>query len=239
MKNLSNKGEKNNMKVLVLNGSPKERSDTMCLTNSFLKGLNKNNEFDINIIHLIKKNIKPCLGCFKCWKNEDGLCIQDDDQKAIMDEYQKADIVIYSFPLYSYAMPSHLKAFVDRLIPFNKMTMKEKDGHIVHVPRVDLSNQKLLFIAGCGFPNFDDNFKGLDIMIKNKFGKKAMTLYVSECPMLNEEEARPLTEPLLSKFVKAGEEFSKTLTISEEMKKALEAPMLDMHTYIKIANSQR
>ena len=103
------------MKVLVLNGSPKEKSDTMCLTNSFLKGLNKNNEFDINIIHLIKKNIKPCLGCFKCWKNEEGLCVQDDDQKAIMDEYQKADIVIYSFPLYSYAMPSHLKAFVDRL----------------------------------------------------------------------------------------------------------------------------
>ena len=227
------------MKVLVINGSPKEKSDTMCLTNAFLKGLNKDNEFDIHIIDMIKKNIKPCLGCFKCWKNEDGLCIQHDDQKEIMDEYQKADIVIYSFPLYSYAMPSHLKAFVDRLIPFNKMIMKEVDGNIRHLPRVDLSHQKLLFIAGCGFPSFDNNFKGLDIMIKNKFGKKAMTLYVSECPMLNEEEARPLTEPLLKKFVAAGEYFAKNLTITDEMKKELETPMLDMETYIRIANSQR
>ena len=54
------------MKVLVINGSPKEISDTMVLTSSFLKGLNKNNDFEIKIIHLIKKNIKPCLGCFKC-----------------------------------------------------------------------------------------------------------------------------------------------------------------------------
>ena len=36
------------MKVLVLNGSPKEKSDTMCLTNAFLKGLNKENGFDIH-----------------------------------------------------------------------------------------------------------------------------------------------------------------------------------------------
>ena len=227
------------MKVLVLNGSPKEKSDTMVLTNAFLKGLNQNNDFDIHIIDLIKKNIKPCLGCFKCWKNEEGLCIQQDDQKEIMDEYQQADIIIYSFPLYSYAMPSHLKAFVDRLIPFNKMTMKERDGHIVHEPRVNLSHQKLLFICGCGFPNFDDNFKGLDIMIKNKFGPKAMTLYVSECPMLNEEDAKPLTEPLIKKFVKAGEYFSKNLNITPEMKRELETPMLDLQTYIKIANSQR
>ena len=28
------------MKVLVINGSPKAKSDTMCLTNAFLKGLN-------------------------------------------------------------------------------------------------------------------------------------------------------------------------------------------------------
>ena len=225
------------MKVLVLNGSPKQKSDTMCLTNAFLKGLNKENGFDVHVIHLIEKNIKPCLGCFKCWKNEEGLCVQEDDQKEIMDEYQQADIVIYSFPLYTYAMPSHMKAFVDRLIPFNKMTMVERDGHIVHVPRVDLSHQKLLFICGCGFPNFKDNFAGLDIMIKNKFGKRAECIYVSECPMLNAEQARPLTEPLLKKFVAAGEYYAEHLTIPEEIKKELETPMIDMETYIKVGNS--
>lgn len=227
------------MKILVLNGSPKEKSDTMVLTNSFLEGIRKNGNHQIKVVDLIKKNIKPCLGCFKCWKNESGECIQKDDQQELMEEYKTADVVIYSFPLYSYAMPSHMKAFVDRLIPFNKMTMKEKDGHIVHVPRVDLSHQKLLFIAGCGFPNFEGNFDGLDIMLHNKFGSKIETIYVSECPMLNEEDAKLLTEPLIKKFVAAGEYYSENLSITEDMKKALETPMLDKQTYIKIVNSLR
>ena len=227
------------MKVLVINGSPKEISDTMVLTSSFLKGLNKNNNFDIKIIHLIKKNIKPCLGCFKCWKNENGKCIQSDDQEEIMNEYISSDIVIYSFPLYSYAMPSHLKAFVDRLIPLNKMTMKEKDGHIVHLPRVDLSKQKKIFICGCGFPNFEGNFDGLDIMLKNKFGKDILPIYVSECPMLNEKEAESLTKPLIEKFRKAGEYFATNLDIPSDIKTELETPMLDKETYIKIVNSLR
>ena len=227
-------------KILVINGSPKaEHSDTMCLTNAFLKGLNKDNEYEVNIMHVLKMNIKPCLGCFKCWKNEEGLCVQEDDQKLIMDAYEKADVIIWSFPLYSYAMPSHLKAVVDRLIPFNKMTMKEKNGHIVHVPRVDLSSKHIIFICGCGFPNFEGNFDGLDIMIKNKFSSNHTQIYVSEAPMLNEEEARPLTEPLLAKFVKAGEYYAKNFAIPEEMKKELETPMLPKEVYIQIANSRK
>lgn len=227
------------MKVLVLNGSPKERSDTMVLTNAFLKGLNENDEFDVESIHLIKKNIKPCLGCFKCWKNDDGKCIQEDDQAELMEKYEKADVIIFSFPLYSYAMPSHMKAFVDRMIPFNKMTMKDVDGHIVHVPRVDLSNKKVIFISGCGFPNFEGNFDGLKIMIRNKFGPKVTTIFVSEAPMLNEEEAKPLTEPLIKKFIEAGKVYSKTFEINEELKKELETPMLPKEIYLRIANSRR
>ena len=57
--------------------------------------------------------------------------------------------------------------------------------------------------------------------------------------MLNEEKAKPLTEPLVKKFGKAGEYFSHNLSITPEMKKELETPMLDLQTYIKIANSQR
>lgn len=225
------------MKILVLNGSPKKKSDTMRLTSSFLEGMNKEKKHEIEIINLIEKDIKPCLGCFECWKNNNGKCIQQDDQEEIMAKYQEADMIIWSFPLYSYAMPSHVKAVVDRLIPFNKMTMKEVNGHIVHVPRVDLRDKKLLFISGCGFPNFDGNFDGLKIMIENKFGADAETIFVSEAPMLNEKEAEPLVKPLLAKFVSAGEYYSKNLSLSKEIKKDLETPMLPKETYIKIVNS--
>ena len=44
------------MKILVLNGSPKEKSDTMVLTNSFLEGIRKNGNHQIKVVDLIKKN---------------------------------------------------------------------------------------------------------------------------------------------------------------------------------------
>lgn len=52
------------MNVLVLNGSPKKQSDTMVLTNSFLKGFGS--EHKIDIINVIEKKINPCKGCFAC-----------------------------------------------------------------------------------------------------------------------------------------------------------------------------
>ena len=56
------------MKILVLNGSPKKKSDTMVLTKAFLSGMDKDGGHSIEIINVIEKKIKPCMGCFSCWK---------------------------------------------------------------------------------------------------------------------------------------------------------------------------
>ncbi len=226
-------------KVLVLNGSPKAKSDTMVATSSFIKAMQTSAEFDVEIIDLIKLNIKPCRGCFACWGRNDAHCIQIDDQNALLDKYVNADIIIYSFPLYCYAMPSHVKAFVDRLLPLGKMAMKEIDGRLHHVPLVDMSKKKMIFIIGSGFPNFEGNFESIKLMIKAKFGSKSEIICVSEAPAFNQEEAKPVTIPLLKKFESAGEYFSKNMEITYEMKKELETPMIPNEEYIKIVNSQR
>lgn len=56
------------MKILVLNGSPKEKSDTMVLTNAFLRGINKSGNHEITVLNIIEKKIAPCRGCFGCWQ---------------------------------------------------------------------------------------------------------------------------------------------------------------------------
>lgn len=43
------------MKILVLNGSPKEKSDTMVLTNAFLRGINKSGNHEITVLNIIEK----------------------------------------------------------------------------------------------------------------------------------------------------------------------------------------
>ena len=108
------------MKILVLNGSPKrEQSDTMHITRAFLEGMKEAARQDIHIIHVIDKHIEYCTGCFSCMRNG-GTCVHDDDMRAILDEILSSDLLIWSFPLYCYGMPSHLKALLDRTIPLVK-----------------------------------------------------------------------------------------------------------------------
>ena len=47
------------MKILVLNGSPKKKSDTFRLTEAFLKGLNADGRHTVNTVHVIDRQIAP------------------------------------------------------------------------------------------------------------------------------------------------------------------------------------
>ena len=224
------------MRILVLNGSPKKKSDTMRLTEAFLKGLNKKQEHEVNVINVIDKKIAPCRGCFGCWQQGEGHCVYQDDQNEILDLYRNADVIIWSFPLYCYGMPSHLKAVLDRTIPLVRMKMvQEPDGTVRHVPLVDFSKIHTLVICGCGFPNWDGNFEGLRAMCNVCFGGPDMVC-VPETPLLNIPEAAVVADPLLSRFEQAGEEYAATLTLSKETVAALETPMIPKEEYIRHVN---
>ena len=47
------------MKILVLNGSPKVKSDTFRLTHAFLKGLDLSGEHEVHIVHVREKRSRP------------------------------------------------------------------------------------------------------------------------------------------------------------------------------------
>ena len=227
------------MKILVLNGSPKEKSDTFRMTEAFLRGLNRNGEHEVNVIRVIDKDIAPCRGCFGCWERMDGHCVIEDDQNAILDIYREADIILWSFPLYCYGMPSHLKAFLDRTIPLVKMKMvQEENGTVRHVALADFSKIHTLVICGCGFPDWDGNFDGLKIMCRNGFGNLDMVC-VPETPMLNVPAAAPLADPKLARFEAAGEEYAAALTLSPETVAELESPMIPKEMYIRIVNGEQ
>ena len=224
------------MKILVLNGSPKKQSDTFRLTEAFLRGMNKRAQHDVHVVHVIEKHIAPCRGCFGCWQRRDGHCVIDDDQNAILDRYRAADLVIWSFPLYCYAMPSHLKAVLDRTIPLVKMDMRqEADGTVRHEALADFSKLHTLVICGCGFPDWDGNFDGLRKMCAVCFCGPDMVC-VPETPLLNIPEAAAVADPLLKRFEAAGEEYAANLTLSEETVAALEAPMIPKEAYIRGVN---
>lgn len=226
------------MKILVLNGSPKEKSDTFRLTEAFLKGMNREDRHEVRIIDVIEKKITPCRGCFGCWQRGDGHCVIDDDQNIILDAYRSADVIIWSFPLYCYGMPSHLKAVLDRTIPLLRMKMvREHDGTVRHEGLVDFSKIHTLVICGCGFPHWEGNFDSLKLLCKNCFGEPVMVC-VPETPLLNVPQAAIVADPLLEKFQRAGEEYAAALRLSPETVTALETPMIPAEEYIRNVNGQ-
>ena len=226
------------MKILVLNGSPKEKSDTFRLTEAFLKGMNREDQHEVRIIDVIEKKIVPCRGCFGCWQRGDGHCVIDDDQNIILDAYRSADVIIWSFPLYCYGMPSHLKAVLDRTIPLLRMKMvREPDGTVRHEGLVDFSRIHTLVICGCGFPHWEGNFDSLKLLCKNCFGEPDMVC-VPETPLLNVPQAAIVADPLLEKFQRAGEEYAAALRLSPETVAALETPMIPAEEYIRNVNGQ-
>ena len=224
------------MNLLVLNGSPKEKSDTMRMTKSFVEGIVSEKECCVTIVDVIKKNIRPCTGCFRCWQNSDGKCVLDDDQNEILSLYQKADVIVWSFPLYCYSMPSHLKAVLDRTMSLLRLRMREIDGRVQHETLVDFSKKRTMVLCGAGFPDWEGNFEGLRLQVKHCFGNLS-AVFVPEAPLMNVPEAAPLSEPLLERFVLAGKEYAKTGTLSEKTIQALETPMMSKEEYLRNVNA--
>ena len=224
------------MKLLVLNGSPKKKSDTFRLTDAFLRGVDRSGTNEVHIVHVREKHIAPCQGCFACWQRGDGHCVINDDQNAILDLYRSADVIIWSFPLYCYGIPSPLKAVLDRTIPLVKMTMvQQPDGTVRHEALVDFSRKRTVVVCGCGFPHWEGNFNSLKQMCKTCFGDPDMVC-VPETPLLNVPEAAVVADPLLKRFEEAGAEFAASLRLSAGTVAALEAPMIPAEDYIRNVN---
>lgn len=181
--------------------------------------------------------IRPCIGCFGCWQKGDGNCVLQDDQNHILAACRAADVIIWSFPLYCYGMPSHLKAVLDRTIPLVKMRMAAVGDAVRHEALVDFSKKKTVVISGCGFPAWEGNFEGLKQQCQVCFGNLTI-LCVPETPLLNAPEAAHLTRPLLEKFRLAGKEFAANGNLCRETAAALEIPMMPKEDYIAALNER-
>ena len=224
------------MKILVFNGSPKrDRSDTMHITRAFLEGMQAASPQDIHIIDVIDKHIEYCTGCFACKRNG-GSCIHDDDMQEILEEILSSDLLLFSFPLYSYGMPAPLKALLDRTLPLSSMTMRKAGKRYEHVGQADFSHLRYLMICGCGFPNSRHNFEPAIAQFKLCFPGSHTILTVPESPMFNAPEAAVVTKPRLALVKQAGKQYAETGEIDAALLAEICSPMIPEEQYAAIVN---
>ena len=224
------------MKILVFNGSPKgEKSDTLHITRAFLEGMNAAEKQEVHLHDVIDRHIEYCTGCFVCKRNG-GTCIHDDDMKEILEEILRSDLLLFSFPLYSYGMPAPLKALLDRTMPLSSLAMRRVGDRYEHVEQADFSHLRYLMICGCGFPNSKHNFEPAVMQFKLCFPCNHTILTVPESPMFNAPEAQVVTRPRLELVKKAGEQFARTGGIEEALLAEIGSPMIPEDQYATIVN---
>ena len=224
------------MKILVLNGSPKkERSDTMHITRAFLDGMQDVKPQEIHTIDVMDRHIEFCRGCFAC-KYNGGQCVIADEMRDILDEMLRSDLLLFSFPLHSYAMPATLKNLIDRMLPLSSMAMVQVNGRYVHVGQRDYSHLRFLMICGCGFPNSRRNLEPAIRQFELLFPVNRTILTVPESPMFSAPEAAAVTQPRLVLVKQAGRQYAESGEIDAALLLEIGTPMIPEQTYAVIIN---
>lgn len=224
------------MKFLAFNGSPKrEKSDTMHLCRAFLDGMRDAGKQEITLIHVYDRHIEPCTGCFACKRNG-GVCFQQDDMREILEAILESDVLLFSFPLYAYGMPSQLKALIDRTMPLSSMAMQKVGDRYLHVGQADFSHLHYVMLCGCGFPNSTHNFEPMAEAFRLMFPNNHTILTVPESPMFNAPEAAIVTEPRLKLVRQAGKVYAETLQIPDALRQEIGSPMIPEDVYAAIVN---
>lgn len=100
------------MKTIGIAASLRPDSNTLQYVKKCLATLEENG-VETELISLRGKEIKPCLGCYKC--QELGRCVQDDDDfHEIMDKMKAAEGIVLGSPVYLSSVVPQMMALLDR-----------------------------------------------------------------------------------------------------------------------------
>lgn len=219
------------MKITAFNGSPAgKNSATHRMVSAFLDGAKRAGAQTENIL-LCEHNIQQCQGCFACWFQTPGACVQKDDMPQLLQSYRSADIVCFASPVYSWNMTGLLKNFVDRLIPLKSPQITQDQGNF-DMADAQPSVQRYVTMANCGFPG-ENNFS----IIQAAFSicNPSLEIYRNCGKLLvsKQEQVQDVVTNYLHAVEQAGYEMAANGAVCSETKKNLQMPLMNTAEYVK------
>jgi multimeric flavodoxin WrbA len=106
------------MKVIAINGSPREKWNTATLLEKALEGAASQGA-DTELIHLYKLKFTGCVSCFACKTiggKSYGKCAAKDDLSLILEKIGEVDALILGSPIYFGTVSGEMKSFMERLL---------------------------------------------------------------------------------------------------------------------------
>ncbi len=230
------------MKLLAIDGSPRrDKGNTHRILTPFLEGAQKAGAH-VDLVHLQDKKIRPCLGCFKCWLETPGECIQKDDMADLLPMLREAEYIIFSTPLYVFSMTAQMKAFLDRSIPNYEPYIYIRNDRCVHLPRAEHKTKAMVLISSCGFQelfNFDplvENFRVFARVGEIELAGTLLRPHAEVMPMF-ESLAPEKIKPVYDAARKAGQELVEKGRVSAELEAEVAREIVPREGFCEAANT--
>lgn len=102
--------------ILVVTGSPRKKGNSESMAEAFIRGAQQKGHV-IERFDVAFRRIAGCTACDHCW-SKGRACIIEDDWQEFSDKLERADVVVFAYPLYWSVMPAQMKALVDRLYSY-------------------------------------------------------------------------------------------------------------------------
>lgn len=120
------------MKVLIINGSPRIDGNTTTSINELIKVFDKN-EIETETIQIGNQNIRGCIACNSCQKNQ--KCVFNDSVNEVAKKFENADGLIIASPVYFASANGTLISFLDRLFYSSHFDKTMKVGASIAIGR--------------------------------------------------------------------------------------------------------
>ena len=226
------------MRVLVINGSPRsEHSNTFKLTTAFIEGLQSEESCEIFVFNVYQAtNLHDCTGCFNCWTKTPGKCIFADDMP--LAEYLNSDLIIWSFPLYYFSMPSRAKLVMDRLLPLLLPNIQtNEDGQCFHPSRYAIQDKSIVLISTCGFYQLEGNYDSLLAQFKRLYKDNFTPIFCAQGELFSIPELQDRADEYLDYIRTAGREYRKHKAFSPQTQTSLAETLFSPEVFLEMANA--
>jgi multimeric flavodoxin WrbA len=230
------------MKVLAINASPhRDKGNTALILNPFLDGMREHGA-EVDVLYTKTMDIKPCLGCLKCWTKTPGTCIQHDDMDPVLPMIEAADVLVFATPLYWDGVSGPMKMFMDRMTPMGQPFIEIREGRDRHPVRKSYAHGKVVVVSTCGYfgvENFDSmihHYKAATINLEREF---AGALLRPNAQSLQPMMMMGMGDSFADVFVaakQAGAELARDGKMKDETLAVVSRDIMDVETFTNQAN---
>jgi len=213
------------MNILALNSSPRdnETSKTELVLQTFLQGARRAGAV-AETVYLRNYKIHHCLGCYSCWMQTPGKCVQKDDMTdALFDRYLQADLVVLASPIYHATMNARMKIFVERTMPMMDplKEMPEAGG----APHRFEKMPKVVTLSVAGYWE-QTMFQALSLTWQMSLGPDLIAeIYRHSSEFLSVPEFQTAVQPVLDALVNAGAEVVRQGQVTPDTMSAITQPL--------------